>query len=364
MSKLIRNSLIASILLSQFVSCTSYTGSCGGKSITFELDKEPFDLVAASIKECYSEQDSSHIIWDDDDIITKEYYTSKNRGKDNWDLVSIITPHDTISLVFDFNVCSSYYRKNTIRVKLHFADLVLHSPSVKGPVKLYSVSRPKDVNRKIWNKSQKFVSEFYKNRLDSLKRGVLERLKNQQWRKKQSAVIDSLAKIKNKNKTKQANIGIAHIGNIVWDEFNTTDATLICNSTATDTIWTLEMQGYVLGKDTLLLKIGDGKILEFAPCDEKIAHVNDNVGYSSITGEIMEYYHYEFVIYYKLTSAINEIVKHGILKMRLGSGYFHKDKMFKKNELGDAITNAYKDILLKMSPEYVPPKKPSIRDGF
>lgn len=159
--------------------------------------------------------------------------------------------------------------------------------------------------------------------------------------------------------------GLAYVGEIEWDKRHHTAVKLYCDTTATDTVWSLEMQGAVEHYDTLLLKTGDGKVLELVPYDEKFDHVTDSIGHSSVTGELMEFYHYETVIYFHITTtALNYIAEHGIAKLRYGHDSFHRDIVYKKNEFGKELTRAYKKILTDISPEYVPPKKPSIRDGF
>ena len=54
----------------------------------------------------------------------------------------------------------------------------------------------------------------------------------------------------------------------------------------------------------------------------------------------------------------------GVIKLRCGTDRFYKDREFRRNEFGKALTEAYKRIIEEMSPDYVPPKKPTIRDGF
>lgn len=159
--------------------------------------------------------------------------------------------------------------------------------------------------------------------------------------------------------------GLAYVGEIEWDKRHQTTVKLFCDTTATDTVWSLEMQGAVAHYDTLLLKTGDGKVLELVPYDEKFDHVTDSIGHSSVTGELMEFYHYETVIYFHITTkALNYIAEYGISKLRCGFDSCYKDVVYKRNEFGKKLTDAYKQILYEMSPEYIPPKKPSIRDGF
>lgn len=158
---------------------------------------------------------------------------------------------------------------------------------------------------------------------------------------------------------------LAYVGEVEWNKRDKTTVKLWCDTTATDTIWSLEMQGAVEHYDTLLLKTSDGKVLELVPYDEKFDHVTDSIGHSSVTGELMEFYHYETVIYFHITTTtLNYIAEHGIAKLRCGTDRFYKDREFRRNEFGKALIEAYKRILEEMSPDYVPPKKPTIRDGF
>lgn len=158
---------------------------------------------------------------------------------------------------------------------------------------------------------------------------------------------------------------LAYVGEVKWDKRDKTTVKLWCDTTATDTIWSLELQGFVSTDYKLLIKTGDGKVLELEPYDKKLDHVTDSMGHSQVTGKIIEYYHYETVNYYHITTtALKYISEHGIIKLRCGTDRFYKDREFRRNEFGKALTEAYKRILEEMSPNYVPPKKPTIRDGF
>lgn len=159
--------------------------------------------------------------------------------------------------------------------------------------------------------------------------------------------------------------GLAYVGEVEWDKYNKSTARLMCEIIDNDTVWSLEMQGAVEHYDTLLLKTGDGKVLELAPYAEKFDQVTDSMGHNPVTGELIEFYHHESVIYFHLTTtALNYISEHGIAKLRYGHNAYHKDVAYRRNEFGKDLTEAYKKILERMSPDYVPPKKPSIRDGF
>ena len=142
--------------------------------------------------------------------------------------------------------------------------------------------------------------------------------------------------------------GLAYVGEVEWNKRDKTSFMLQCDTTATDTVWSLKLQGFVTTGYMLLIKTSDAKVLELEPYDE-----------------IMEFYHYEHVLYYHITTtALNYIAEHGISKLRCGYDNLYRDKEFRRNEFGIELNEAYKKILERMSPDYVPPKKPSIRDGF
>ncbi len=72
----------------------------------------------------------------------------------------------------------------------------------------------------------------------------------------------------------------------------------------------------------------------------------------------MEFYHYEHVLYYHIKgTALNYIAEHGISKLRCGYDNLYRAKVYRRNEFGIELTEAYKKILERMSPDYVPPKK-------
>lgn len=163
--------------------------------------------------------------------------------------------------------------------------------------------------------------------------------------------------------------GLAYVDRVEWEKKRTikdeTTFMLYCDTTATDTVWTLELQGFVMDGYKLLIKTGDDKVLELEPFDCKYDHVRDSIGHNPITGELIEYYHYESVLYYHITgTALNYISEHGIKKLRCGNDIRYKDKNYNRNEFGKNLTEAYRQILYKMSPDYVREKKPTIRDGF
>ena len=160
-------------------------------------------------------------------------------------------------------------------------------------------------------------------------------------------------------------VGLASVGVVNWNGLFPTKIELECDTTATDTLWTMTLEGNMSDGDLFLIKTGDNNTLELRQYDCRWSHITDSIGHNSITGEIMDFYHYEQVLYYYITtSELEQIAKYGISKMRCGTDAFYKEITYKNNEFGRKLIEAYKKILYKLSPDYVPPKKPSIRDGF
>ncbi|MBR5745556.1 MAG: hypothetical protein IKX94_09605 [Muribaculaceae bacterium] len=50
--------------------------------------------------------------------------------------------------------------------------------------------------------------------------------------------------------------------------------------------------------------------------------------------------------------------------MRVGTITNWREKVWKRNEWGKSLAKAYKELKKLISPDYVPPKKPTIYDGF
>lgn len=158
---------------------------------------------------------------------------------------------------------------------------------------------------------------------------------------------------------------LRYVGHLEWDSSRRTEVTLQCDTTAQLTTWTVILEGWVSDGDLLLLKTGDGKVIELEPYAVKFDQVTDSIGHSSITGELIEYYHHEQVLYYHITSAaLDYIAEHGVSKIRSGKDSYHHDIVYERNEFGQALVSAYKGILEEMSPGYVPPQKKTIYDDF
>ena len=93
--------------------------------------------------------------------------------------------------------------------------------------------------------------------------------------------------------------------------------------------------------------------------------MTDSLTTSPLTGEWIDHWHYEHVLTYQLsTVALDYFIQHGIAKIRVGSDTSWNEKQWTRNEWGKRITQAYHELTTRLAPDYVPPKKPTIRDGF
>lgn len=134
----------------------------------------------------------------------------------------------------------------------------------------------------------------------------------------------------------------------------------------TDTVWSLQFIGRYLDENTILLiKTGDGKVIEYTPSHYHAMQMIDSLTTSPLTGELIDHWHYEHVLTYELSPyALHYFMQHGIAKIRIGSETSWKEKVWKRNEWGKRITEAYHELTKRLAPDYTPPKKPTIRDGF
>ena len=115
----------------------------------------------------------------------------------------------------------------------------------------------------------------------------------------------------------------------------------------------------------LLLKTGDGKVVELQPVNHRLYQETDSLSTSPVTGEIIEHWHYGHILEYRLTTtALNYFMAHGVIKLRLGTEDRWKEKSWKQDELGKNLSKVYKEILEELSPDYVPPKTKTIYDDF
>ena len=139
------------------------------------------------------------------------------------------------------------------------------------------------------------------------------------------------------------------------------------NFSETDTVWSIGIIGRNLDKETLLLiKTCDGKVIEYSPTSYYAMKITDEYATNPLTGDVYDAkWHYEHCFQYNVSpTALHYFMEHGISKIRLGTEDRWHEKVWLNNEWGRLITEAYEKLLLRLAPDYVPPKKPSIRDGF
>ncbi len=161
---------------------------------------------------------------------------------------------------------------------------------------------------------------------------------------------------------------------VKWNGVDESGVYLLCETAANDTVWTLSLVGYVDDDFMLLIKTGDNKVISLKPYSQHNIETIDSVGYNPITGEPVNFYSYTKVLRYRIsTDDLKYIAQHCVVKLRCGTVYKglngtsysnYKDKVYRHNEFGAKLIKAYKKILKKMSPDYVPPKEPTIYDGF
>lgn len=153
---------------------------------------------------------------------------------------------------------------------------------------------------------------------------------------------------------------------IKFDRWNAVTPRLSCEANESDTVWTLQIWGDMLDENAmLLLKTGDGKVVELQPVNHRLYQETDSLSTSPVTGEIIEHWHYGHILEYRLTTtALNYFMTHGVIKLRLGTEDRWKEKSWEQDELGKNLLNVYKEILEELSPDYVPPKAKTIYDDF
>ena len=151
-----------------------------------------------------------------------------------------------------------------------------------------------------------------------------------------------------------------------------TTSMLSCDVCGTDTLWTITLFGNSFADNAVLvLKTADKQILTLELKEKCTIHTTLARDYSPETGEIVEYNGAEEALDFQLTNtALDYISQHGIskirieTKLRLGTDEWWCEASWKRNEWGKSLSKAYRLLKEKMSPDYVPPKKPSIYDGF
>ena len=133
-----------------------------------------------------------------------------------------------------------------------------------------------------------------------------------------------------------------------------------------DTIWSLRFRDRDLSEGMILLiKTTDKKVLGLMPSHHYEACVTDSLTTIPFTGETVRHYHYDHILEYDITTtALNYFVNHNIIKLRIGTEKHWQEKVWRRNEWGKSLVKAYKELKKRISPDYVPPKKPTIYDGF
>lgn len=136
--------------------------------------------------------------------------------------------------------------------------------------------------------------------------------------------------------------------------------------TETDTVWSLNLYDRDLKEKMLLIiKTSDNKILKLSPDRHTEHYETDSITTSPLTGEPIRHCHTEHYLSYTITTtALQYLVEHGVTKMRVGTITNWQEKVWKRNEWGKSLAKAYKELKKRISPDYVPPKKPTIYDGF
>lgn len=138
-------------------------------------------------------------------------------------------------------------------------------------------------------------------------------------------------------------------------------------TTETDTVWSLTISDRDYLKEGMLLfiKTSDNKILKLAPFRYSEYTEIDSITTSPLTGEPIRHCHTEYDLDYEITpTALQYLGDHGVSKMRIGTITNWREKVWKRNEWGKSLAKAYKELKKLISPDYVPPKKPTIYDGF
>lgn len=142
---------------------------------------------------------------------------------------------------------------------------------------------------------------------------------------------------------------------------------LCVKATETDTVWSLSIseRDYLKEGMLLFIKTSDDKILKLAPFRYSEYAEIDSITTSPLTGEPIRHCHTEYDLDYEITpTALQYLGDHGVSKMRIGTITDWDETVWKRNEWGKSLAKAYKELKKLISPDYVPPKKPTIYDGF
>ena len=143
-------------------------------------------------------------------------------------------------------------------------------------------------------------------------------------------------------------------------------ATLFRPDSTNDNRWELVFFGYhELKNPVLLIKTCSGETVTPQTIKEGWVEVSTGWGNNPETGEPVEYKGAEVThTFYFSDRDMWKIVDSGIAKIRFGSDGNWCEASWKRNEWGKSLSKGYRLLKEKMSPDYVPPKKPSIYDGF
>lgn len=144
---------------------------------------------------------------------------------------------------------------------------------------------------------------------------------------------------------------------------------LDCDTSA-DTTYSITLwdDGHVYRSEDamLLLKLGDGTVIELNPSDRSCIQEIDSMYYNN-EGKAVFINRNEMLYYYPINiDDLHHIFKSGIVKVRIGiyGETVWAERTWKRDEWGKELAKAYAEIQKQLVPGYVPPKKPTIRDGF
>ena len=147
------------------------------------------------------------------------------------------------------------------------------------------------------------------------------------------------------------------------------DIVLNCDASA-DTAYyiTLWDDGHVYRSEDamLLLKLGDGTVIPLHPSRRLCNQETDSMYYNN-EGKAVFIHRNEMLYDYPVDKAdLLHIIESGIVKVRIGlyGETVWAERTWKRDEWGKELAKAYAEIQKQLAPGYVPPKKPTIRDGF
>ena len=137
-----------------------------------------------------------------------------------------------------------------------------------------------------------------------------------------------------------------------------------------DTVYhiTVKDDGRVYRSDeaAMLLKLGDGEVVELHPDSRWCMQQTDSMYYNN-EGEAVFIYRDEMIYLYPIDRAtIERIISKGVMKVRLelSSELSWAEKVWNKDEWGKKLGIALNDVDKQLSPDYIPPKRKTIYDDF